>query len=128
MTFCPAAKGQPAAMLRAIATDRRAVNQADLPEHGMVFGDVHADDISTDAWTDITAPSPCRHGSGPEIGDGPLLRDGSRPGRGQLRKFAAEHLEIVGGEWHRFSLVFPGSSRWPFRVRCVRRRDEKLAR
>ena len=47
-------KGQPAAILRAIATDRRAVHQADLPEHAEVFGDVSADDISTDAWTDIT--------------------------------------------------------------------------
>jgi hypothetical protein len=49
-------KGQPAAILRAIATDRRAVHQADLPEHAEVFGDVPAEDISTDAWTDITGP------------------------------------------------------------------------
>jgi hypothetical protein len=49
-------KGQPAAILRAIATDRRAVHQADLPEHAEVFGDVPADDISTDAWTDSTGP------------------------------------------------------------------------
>jgi hypothetical protein len=49
-------KGQPAAILRAIATDRRTVHQADLPEHAEVFGVVPAADISTDAWTDITAP------------------------------------------------------------------------
>lgn len=42
-------KGQPAAILRANATDRRAVHQADLPEHAEVFGDVPADDISPDA-------------------------------------------------------------------------------
>jgi len=49
-------KGQPAAILRAIATDRRAVHQADLPEHAGIFEDVPGDDMSTDAWTDITAP------------------------------------------------------------------------
>jgi hypothetical protein len=40
----------------AIATDRRAVHQADLPEHAEVFGVVPAGDTSTDACTDITAP------------------------------------------------------------------------